>query len=97
MVCAAVSNVFVFIHRCTALAVGSVTSICLSLSPWSGFTPNPDLFCNKEIKFKAFYQYIREQGFDAMATGTRTVLHQLILNVAKGLHPLPASRSSCSC
>ena len=34
-----------------------------------GFTPNPDLFCNKEIKFKAFYQYIREQGFDAMATG----------------------------
>ena len=34
-----------------------------------GFTPNPDVFCNKEIKFKQFYNYALSLGFDLIATG----------------------------
>ncbi len=35
----------------------------------AGRTPNPDIMCNKEIKFGAFYRYVREQGADYIATG----------------------------
>ena len=34
-----------------------------------GFTPNPDIFCNKEIKFKRYYDYAMSLGFDYIATG----------------------------
>ena len=34
-----------------------------------GHTPNPDIFCNKEIKFKQFYNYAQSLGFDLIATG----------------------------
>ena len=34
-----------------------------------GFTPNPDVFCNKEIKFNQFYKYALSLGFDLIATG----------------------------
>lgn len=34
-----------------------------------GRTPNPDVFCNKEVKFGAFYKWAREQGADYIATG----------------------------
>jgi tRNA-specific 2-thiouridylase len=34
-----------------------------------GLTPNPDVMCNREIKFGVFRAYAREQGFDAVATG----------------------------
>ena len=34
-----------------------------------GYTPNPDVFCNKEIKFNQFYKYALSQGFDSIATG----------------------------
>lgn len=34
-----------------------------------GRTPNPDIMCNQEIKFKLFYQLAREQGADLIATG----------------------------
>ncbi len=34
-----------------------------------GFTPNPDILCNKYIKFDAFVAYAKEHGFDAVATG----------------------------
>ena len=34
-----------------------------------GFTPNPDIFCNKEIKFKRYYEYAMSLGFDHIATG----------------------------
>ncbi|MFK8075892.1 MAG: tRNA 2-thiouridine(34) synthase MnmA [Granulosicoccus sp.] len=40
------------------------------LSEYSaGRTPNPDILCNKEIKFKAFLDHARKQGADAIATG----------------------------
>jgi len=35
----------------------------------SGRTPNPDILCNKEIKFKAFLDYAIQQGADKIATG----------------------------
>ncbi len=34
-----------------------------------GRTPNPDVMCNKEIKFGLFYDWAMENGFDAVATG----------------------------
>ncbi len=34
-----------------------------------GRTPNPDIMCNQEIKFKLFYDVAREQGADLIATG----------------------------
>ncbi|WP_444998473.1 tRNA 2-thiouridine(34) synthase MnmA [Aliikangiella sp. IMCC44359] len=35
----------------------------------SGRTPNPDIMCNKEIKFKAFLDYAHILGADFIATG----------------------------
>lgn len=35
----------------------------------AGRTPNPDVMCNKEIKFKAFLDYAMELGADYVATG----------------------------
>ncbi len=35
----------------------------------AGRTPNPDILCNKEIKFKAFLDHAHQQGADAIATG----------------------------
>lgn len=34
-----------------------------------GRTPNPDILCNKEIKFKAFLQYVKLEGAEILATG----------------------------
>jgi tRNA-specific 2-thiouridylase len=35
----------------------------------AGITPNPDVMCNREIKFGVFLEYARTQGFNAVATG----------------------------
>ena len=35
----------------------------------SGITPNPDVMCNQEIKFKLFYELARKDGADFIATG----------------------------
>lgn len=35
----------------------------------AGRTPNPDILCNREIKFKAFLDHARHQGADFIATG----------------------------
>lgn len=34
-----------------------------------GRTPNPDILCNKYIKFDAFFDYAMKKGFDKVATG----------------------------
>lgn len=34
-----------------------------------GLTPNPDIMCNREIKFGVFRQWARDHGFTAVATG----------------------------
>ena len=35
----------------------------------AGRTPNPDILCNREIKFKAFLDYAKQLGADLIATG----------------------------
>lgn len=35
----------------------------------AGRTPNPDVMCNRDVKFGAFYRYAKAQGADAIATG----------------------------
>ncbi len=35
----------------------------------AGRTPNPDILCNQEIKFRAFLDYALDLGADAIATG----------------------------
>jgi tRNA-specific 2-thiouridylase len=35
----------------------------------AGRTPNPDVMCNKEVKFGAFYRFAKAAGADAIATG----------------------------
>ncbi|MBR2769047.1 MAG: tRNA 2-thiouridine(34) synthase MnmA [Solobacterium sp.] len=34
-----------------------------------GRTPNPDILCNRYIKFDQFMKFAREKGFDTLATG----------------------------
>tara|TARA_B100000315_G_scaffold253611_1_gene292760 strand:+ start:3551 stop:4666 length:1116 start_codon:yes stop_codon:yes gene_type:complete len=40
----------------------------------AGRTPNPDILCNKEIKFKAFLEYAQALGADMIATGHYALL-----------------------
>lgn len=35
----------------------------------AGRTPNPDILCNKEIKFRAFLDFAKQRGADFIATG----------------------------
>ncbi len=35
----------------------------------AGRTPNPDIFCNREVKFGVLYRYARKEGTDTIATG----------------------------
>lgn len=35
----------------------------------SGCTPNPDVLCNREMKFGVLLDYAQEQGFESVATG----------------------------
>lgn len=45
----------------------------------SGRTPNPDVLCNQEIKFKAFLEHAENLGADQIATG-----HYAQINEEKG-------------
>lgn len=57
----------------------------------AGRTPNPDVLCNRVIKFGMFYQWAMAHGFDAIATGhyARVEKRQTkvpVLATAKDLH-----------
>lgn len=51
-----------------------------------GYTPNPDILCNREIKFKALFQKAKELGADYLATGhyAQTKHGQLLRSVDEG-------------
>lgn len=51
----------------------------------AGRTPNPDILCNKEIKFNAFLNYAKQRGADFIATGHYIRRHENQL--LKGLDP----------
>jgi tRNA-specific 2-thiouridylase len=55
----------------------------------SGRTPNPDILCNKEIKFKAFLDYALSQGAERIATGhyVRVRFYENSYQLLKGLDP----------
>lgn len=42
----------------------------------AGRTPNPDVLCNKEIKFGLFYDWAMENDFDYVATGHYASINQ---------------------
>lgn len=42
----------------------------------AGRTPNPDIICNQEIKFKVFLEHAQEKGADKIATGHYARIHQ---------------------
>lgn len=52
-----------------------------------GRTPNPDILCNKFIKFDHFFDYAIKNGFDRVATGhyARVVHHKDHSELLKGL------------
>lgn len=52
-------------------------------------TPNPDILCNKEIKFKAFLDHAMAQGADLIATGhyARIARHNGHYLLLKGADP----------
>ncbi|WP_319823065.1 tRNA 2-thiouridine(34) synthase MnmA [Mangrovitalea sediminis] len=55
----------------------------------AGRTPNPDILCNKEIKFRAFLDYALTLGADYIATGhyTRSRVTEGQAQLLKGLDP----------
>ncbi len=48
-----------------------------------GRTPNPDVMCNKEVKFGAFFNWAREKGADMVATGHYARIEQGSMPVHK--------------
>ena len=55
----------------------------------AGFTPNPDILCNREIKFDAFFEKAMDFGADYLATGhyARTEIRDGVPLLLKGLDP----------
>ena len=53
----------------------------------SGRTPNPDVLCNQEIKFRAFLDHALQLGADLIATGhyARIIKHNNTYQLLKGL------------
>lgn len=54
-----------------------------------GRTPNPDILCNKYIKFEAFFRFAQSHGFEAVATGhyAQVIHHMGYSELLKGLDP----------
>lgn len=62
----------------------------------AGITPNPDVMCNQEIKFKLFLETCLEQGADYIATGHYAQVKHLAATPAVSAEPntLRGSRRS---
>lgn len=55
----------------------------------SGYTPNPDIMCNQEVKFKLFLETALADGADLIATGHYAKVQNCFVN--RDLAPLNAS------
>jgi len=54
----------------------------------AGRTPNPDIMCNKEVKFKAFLDYALDLGCDYIAMGHYArVKHGNVVKMLRGIDP----------
>lgn len=51
-----------------------------------GRTPNPDVMCNREVKFGAFLEWAKKQGADYIATGHYAITDNTHLIVSKDLN-----------
>lgn len=61
----------------------------------AGRTPNPDVLCNREIKFDAFAQYAQQLGADYIATGHYCdIAHDVITPNGNTTYLLTAADSS---
>lgn len=51
----------------------------------NGRTPNPDILCNKYIKFSAFFKFADEHGFEKVATGhyAKVIHHETYSEMVK--------------
>lgn len=59
-----------------------------------GYTPNPDVLCNQEIKFGLFYEAAMQQGFDGIAMGHYArVTHHVSRNTQHGEREVQTSPS----
>lgn len=55
-----------------------------------GVTPNPDVMCNREMKFGVFLDYALEQGFESVGTGhyaRRRVRKDGVVDLLRGADP----------
>ncbi len=46
----------------------------------AGRTPNPDVMCNREVKFGAFWRWAKDQGADFIATGHYARVERIDVN-----------------
>ncbi len=55
----------------------------------AGRTPNPDIMCNREVKFGAFYEFVKAHGADFIATGhyAQTIQTEAGAALTRGLDP----------
>lgn len=55
----------------------------------AGYTPNPDILCNREIKFKVFFEKALELGADYLATGhyCQNQFHEKKWHLVRGVDP----------
>jgi len=60
-----------------------------------GLTPNPDVMCNREMKFGVFLKYARAEGFAAVATGHYARrLECGVQNADCGIKPKPSTTAA---
>ncbi|TDU67231.1 tRNA-specific 2-thiouridylase [Prosthecobacter fusiformis] len=52
-----------------------------------GITPNPDVMCNREMKFGVLWDWAKERGFDAIATGHYARKGSDGLSILRGADP----------
>jgi tRNA-specific 2-thiouridylase len=57
-----------------------------------GRTPNPDIMCNRKVKFDAFWAWAQAQGADAIATGHYARIKETLTNKRELLRGVDASK-----